>query len=89
MNKGGIIKECKAYNEKKEINVPILEEIVIVGYKPSPGANSAKSDKATRNEHLTLKTECLRVANKLKEVKIPDWKDKDIEFAIPFKFTLK
>ena len=37
MNKGGIVKECKAFTEKKGINVPFLEEIVIVGYKPSPG----------------------------------------------------
>jgi beta-lactamase regulating signal transducer with metallopeptidase domain len=89
MNKGGIIKECKAFTEKNGINVPLLEEIVIVGYKPSTGPSAAKSEKATGNEHPSLKTECLRVANKLMEVKIPEWKDKDIEFAIAFKFTLK
>jgi beta-lactamase regulating signal transducer with metallopeptidase domain len=89
MNKGGIIKECKAFTEKNGINVPLLEEIVIVGYKPSTGPSAAKSEKATGNEHPSLKTECLRVANKLMEVKIPEWKDKDIEFEIAFKFTLK
>jgi hypothetical protein len=88
MNKGGIIKECKAFTEIKGINVPLLNEIVIVGYKPSTGSSAAKSGKTTGNEHPTLKTECLRVANKLMEVKIPEWKDKDMEFAIPFKFTL-
>jgi beta-lactamase regulating signal transducer with metallopeptidase domain len=85
MNKGGVIKECKAFTDKKAVNVPILPEIVIVGYKPTGGTSVAKSS----NEHPTLKTECLRVTNTLSEVKIPEWKDKDMEFAIQFKFALK
>jgi hypothetical protein len=89
MNKGGIIKECKAFTDMKEINVPLLNEMVIVGYKPSIGLSAAKIERTTTNEHPTLKTECLRVANKLKEIKILEWKEKDLEFAIPFKFTLK
>jgi hypothetical protein len=89
MNKGGIIKECKVFTDMKGINVPLLNEMVIVGYKPSIGLSAAKIERTTSNKHLTLKTECLRVANKLKEIKIPEWKDKDMEFAIPFKFTLK
>ncbi len=89
MNKGGIVKECKAFTEKKGINVPFLEEIVIVGYKPSPGQVVIKNENSGGNEHLALKTECLRIANKLAEVKLAEWKDKDMEFAIPIKFTLK
>jgi len=89
MNKGGIVKECKAFNDKKGINVPFLPEIVIVGYKPSSGQAVVKNEKIGGNEHLALKTECLRMANKLAEVKVPEWIDKDIEFAIPIKFTLK
>ena len=89
MNKGGIIKECKAFTESKGINLPFLGEIVIVGYKPSPGQGVNKNEKVNGNEHLALRTECLRVANKLAEVKIPEWKDKDAEFAIPIKFILK
>jgi beta-lactamase regulating signal transducer with metallopeptidase domain len=89
MNKGGIVKECKAFTEKKGINVPFLEEIVIVGYKPSHGQGIVKNGKSGGNEHLALKTECLRMANKLAEVKLPEWKDKDMEFVIPIKFTLK
>jgi hypothetical protein len=89
MNKGGIVKECKAFTDKKGINVPFIEEIVIVGYKPSNGQVVAKNEKSGGNEHLALKTECLRMANKLAEVKLPEWKDKDMEFAIPIKFTLK
>jgi outer membrane biosynthesis protein TonB len=85
MNKGGVIKECKAFTDKKAVNVPFLPEIVIVGYKPTGGTSVAKSS----NEHPTLKTECLRVTNTLSEVKIPEWKDKDMEFAIQFKFALK
>jgi len=89
MNKGGIIKECKAFTEKKGINVPFLKEIVILGYKPSTGPTAARSEKSSGNEHPALKTECLRIANKLMEVKIPEWKDKDMEFAVEFKFILK
>lgn len=89
MNKGGIIKESKAFTDKKAVNVPFLPEIVIIAYKPSDGTNTANSEKAAGNEHPTLKTECLRVANKLSEVNIPEWKDKNMEFAISYKFTLK
>jgi hypothetical protein len=89
MHKGGLIKECKAYTDKKAINVPLLPEIVIVGYKPTGGTSAAKSIKANSNEHPTLKSECLRVSNTLSEVKIPEWNDKDMEFAIQFKFALK
>lgn len=89
MNKGGSIKECKAFTDKKAVKVPLLPEIVIVGYKPSGGTSAAESTKATSNEHPTLKTECLRVTNTLSDVKIPEWKDKDMEFAIQFKFALK
>jgi len=88
MNKGGIVKECKAFTDKKGINVSLLPEIVIVGYKPSSGQAVVKNEKIS-NEHLALKTESLRMANKLAEVKVPEWKDKDMEFAIPIKFTLK
>jgi bla regulator protein blaR1 len=89
MNKGGVIKECKVFTDKKAVNVPLLPEIVIVGYKLSGGTSVAHSIKATSNEHPTLKTECLRVTNTLSEVKIPEWKDRDMEFAIQFKFALK
>jgi hypothetical protein len=89
MNKGGVIKECKAFTDKKAVNVPRLPEIVIVGYKPSSGASAAKSIKANSNEHHTLRSECLRVANNLSDIKIPEWNDKDMEFAIQFKFVLQ
>jgi len=89
MNKGGVIKECKAYTDKKAVNVPLLPEIVIVGYKPSGGTSAAKTTKASTNEHPILKTECLRVANTLSDAKIPEWKDKDMEFALEIKFMLK
>jgi len=89
MNKGGLIKECKAFTERKGINVPFIEEVVIVGNKPSAGTGAAGNEKTTGNEHTLLKTECLRVANKLNEVKIPEWQDKDMEFAVTLKFILK
>jgi len=85
MNKGGVIKECSAFTERDEIKVPILPKIVIVGYKSA----AVLSNSAISKEHPLLKTECLRMANKLTEVNIPEWKEKDIEFALAIKFTLK
>lgn len=89
LEKGGIIKECKAFIEKTGISVPVLNEVVIVGYKPSAGQEASKTVKTTDNEHLSLKTECLRVVNNLGSVDIPEWKDKNMDFALAFKFILK
>jgi len=87
MGKGGVIKDCKAFTDKAVINVPLLPEIIIVGYKGSTGTSAGS--KSTGNDHSLLKAESLRVANNLAEVKIAEWKDKDIEFAVKFIFTLK
>jgi len=89
LEKGGIIKECKAFIEKTGISVPVLNEVVIVGYKPSAGQEASKTVKTTDNEHLSLKTECVRVVNNLGSVDIPEWKDKNMDFALAFKFILK
>jgi hypothetical protein len=83
INKAGIIKECKAFNSKSDIKIPFLPEVVIVGYKPLAIQSSGGK------EHSALKTECQRVANRLSELKIPEWKDKDVEFAITYNFVLR
>lgn len=84
MNKGGVIKDCKFFTEKSKVDVPILEQIIAVAYKNN-STSVAKSDK----EHLALKAECLRIANKLSELQIPEWKDKNVEFAISINFQLR
>ena len=89
LEKGGIIKECKAFTEKTDIRVPFLHEIVIVGYKPSAGSEASNTMKTAANEHLSLKTECVRVVNSLGSLDIPEWKDKNMDFALAFKFILK
>jgi TonB family protein len=89
LEKGGIIKECKAYNEKTGIKAPFLPEVVIVGYKPSEGQIIRNTENAAGKEHPVFKTECLRVANLLSVNEIPDWKDKNMEFVLTFKFVLK
>lgn len=89
MRKGGIIKECKAVTDIKSINVPFWQEVVIVAYKPSAGTSATNGEKTTGNVHPTLKDESLLVANRLSELKLPEWKDKNMEFAIAFKFTLQ
>jgi hypothetical protein len=92
--KGGIVKECKAYTEKTGIKAPFLPEIVIVGYKsasPEPGEIRPGSTpvKPTGNGLVALQNESVRVANTLSVNEIPDWMDKDMEFAITLIYTLK
>jgi len=89
MKKGGIVKECKAFTERKDISVPVLNEVDIVGYKPSTGQKETGNEKTKGNEHLALRNECLRISKKLPETNIPEWKNKDMEFALEFKFILK
>jgi TonB family protein len=90
MGKGGVVKECKAYTEKTEIKVPFLPEVVIVGYQTqTPGSGDIRPGNATGNPHTDLQTEGLRIANKLGGLDIPEWKDKDMEFALTLKFVLK
>lgn len=87
MQKGGIVKECTANTARKGMNVPFLKEIVVVGYKPS--AVKTTENYLAGKDHEDLKTESLRIANRLNEVKIPEWNERDMEFAIPIKFILK
>lgn len=90
MGKGGKIIESNAFTHESKITVPILKEIGIVAYiPPVPGHEKTNSSKAANAEHPQLKTECLRVVNTLGSCEIPEWKDKDMEFAIAFKFMLK
>jgi TonB family protein len=89
LTKGGTIKECKAFTDRKEIKDPMLNEVVIMGYKTAPEKGSPTNINGSPSVHLALKTECLRVANLLSVNEIPDWKEKDMEFALAFKFILK
>ena len=86
IKKGGFIEDAKAFSDIKDINVPLMDEVVIAGYKPSSAGNiNSKS----ANDHAILKAECLRVAGRIGSLDIPEFKEKDIEFALPFKFLLK
>ncbi len=85
--KGGTLSDCKAFSDKAGITVPLLPEIVVVGYKPDN--NNAIPGNNADNEHAQLKEECIRIAGKLTELNIPELKEKDLEFAVPFKFILK
>ena len=84
MGKGGIIRECNVVNDPTGVKAPSLGEIVVVGYAPASPVNVT----GTR-DHSLLKSECLRIANKLAALNIPEWKEKDMAFILNFKFTLK
>lgn len=94
LEKGGIIKECKAFTEKAGIKAPFLPEVVIVGHKstsPGPGEIRPVSTpvKSTGNGLTALQNESVRIANTLTVNEIPDWQDKDLEFVITLIYTLK
>lgn len=88
IKKGGIVEKTKAFTDIKDIKVPMMDEIVVVGYKPSSVDNVDSHSKST-NDHPFLKTECLRVASKIGSLDIPEFKENDMEFALAFKFMLK
>jgi TonB-dependent SusC/RagA subfamily outer membrane receptor len=103
MKKGGIVDQVKINDSDQSINVPLLtySEVVITGYglKGSDdiqvvGYGSQKSGESPENygnkKGFSLLTdEGIRVANMLGSVKIPEWENKGLEFAISFNFTLK
>jgi TonB family protein len=85
MDKGGVLRECNAFLENTGITAPFLPEMVIVGYKPAQGYRTSNPK---GNDHVLLKEECIRVANKIGTVDIPEWREKDLEFVLTWKFIL-
>ncbi len=88
IKKGGTVEKTKAYSDIKDIKVPMMDEIVVVGYKPSSVGNVDDKSKPA-NDHPALKAECLRVAGKIGSLDIPEFREKDMEFALAFRFMLK
>jgi hypothetical protein len=86
IKKGGFVEDAKAFSDIKDINVPLMDEVVIAGYKPSSAGNE---NIKPANDHAILKAECLRVAGRIGSLDIPEFKEKDIEFALPFKFIIR
>jgi len=85
MNKGGTLNGTVTFSEKNEVNVPVLPQIVIIGYKVTSGPGGISN----KPGHPALRAECVRVANQLGDLDIPEWKDKNMEFALAFKFVLE
>ena len=88
IKKGGIVENTRAFSDIKDIKVPMMDEIVVVGYKPSSAENAGSKSKPA-NDHPLLKAECMRVAGKIGSLDIPEFQEKDMEFALAFKFMLK
>ncbi len=88
IKKGGVVENTKAFTDIKDIKVPMMDEIVVVGYKPSSAENAGNKSKPA-DDHPALKAECLRIAGKIGSLDIPEFKEKDIEFALAFKFMLE
>jgi TonB-dependent SusC/RagA subfamily outer membrane receptor len=89
MKKGGIVDKVTVNDTDKSINIPLLgNEVVVVGYGLKNPAED-KSIKAVMKDRSVLTNEGVRAANLLGSVKIPEWENKDMEFAISFNFQLK
>jgi TonB-dependent SusC/RagA subfamily outer membrane receptor len=90
MKKGGIVEQVTVNDVDKSIKVPLLSfnEIVIVGYglKNPAATRYVKSEKT---DITPLTNEGVRVAKMVGSVKIPEWENEDMVFAISFNFTLK
>lgn len=89
VKKGGIIDKVTVNDTDKSITVPLLgNEVVVVGYGLRNPAED-KSQKAVLEDRSVLTNEGIRVAKMLGSANIPEWENKDMEFAISFNFQLK
>lgn len=89
LTKGGVSKEFTVLTDPKLIKVPLMDEVVVVAYKPADTQGSATNKSNDRNDHPLLRAECLRIANKITVKEIPEWENNNLEFAMKFKFILK
>jgi TonB family protein len=89
LTRGGITKDFTAVTDPMLIKVPLMDEVVVVAYKPSDAKGSAINKGGAGNDHPLLKAECLRIANKLTLKEIPEWENNNLEFAMKFKFIIK
>jgi hypothetical protein len=92
MGQGGVINETTPFTDRKDIKEPVLPEIIIVAHKDNYplGLQSSYYRKISTSEELnTFKTESVRAVSKLGDLDIPEWKDKNMEFALQMKFVLK
>jgi TonB family protein len=90
LKKGGTISQVETFTDKSSFRVPLLkEEVVVVGYK-QPGPGEIRSSNVTASGDRTLlKEECRRVVNQVSSREIPEWLDRDLEFALAIKFVIK
>jgi TonB-dependent SusC/RagA subfamily outer membrane receptor len=87
--KGGLVRESKVTSAEK-INVTSMPEVVIVGYSSASPDELRTSDNAPPPKAFDLlEKESLRVANILGNADIPEWKERDMEFAVTLKFILR
>lgn len=70
----------------EKVGVPMLQDIVVVGYK---NKNSASAQSTPNTDHKAIADELVRVAKTLSGLENPEWKNLTAEFAIPVNFTLR
>lgn len=103
MKKGGIVDQVRINDSDQSINVPMLSynevviigrgvknpsDIEVIGYGTQKSGESSKGNESKKGLSL-LTDEGIRIANLLGSVKIPEWENKNMEFAISFSFSLR
>jgi TonB family protein len=91
MAKGGIIENVTVNSDDNSINVPLLSrnEVIITAYKPAVKDTKVVSADIPKDPMSPLKNEAMRVAKMLETLKLPEWENKGMEFAIAFNFQLR
>ena len=85
---GGKIIEIKV-NKNNNVMAPLVDEVVITGFSKYKLGKNKKHTGDVIKDLSMLENEALRVCKMLESLKIPEWQDKGMEFAIPFAFQLK
>ncbi|MCX6334273.1 MAG: M56 family metallopeptidase [Bacteroidia bacterium] len=92
MDKGGKIRKINAFDTPDKIKFPMIQEVVIIGYaKPLDwnGQDLMPANTPIKISGDKLSEECLRVAQQIESLDLPEWKDKDLDFTLVFNFQLK
>lgn len=86
--KNGIVKECEIEKNKNDIDSQLLQTVIVTGYGASSETNPGTKPSKNKNFKL-LQKECLRIAKRLAEVQIPEWKESEVEFTFEVVFLLR
>jgi hypothetical protein len=89
-SKGGKINNITVNDKDNSVNVPLIvpHEIVIVGKIPLNNATNKDHSEYVTKDLAILENEGIRVTKMIESLKLPEFRDESLEFAIPLNFKL-